>query len=99
MVVAASCDPMSAVRLEFRSLRSNASGWTRTGRRTEFCQVPNTIRRAWPGSRPANRAYEGRHDGRIDFVGGDGADNGIECLHRLHRDTAHVDRRTLAKHT
>ena len=28
---------------------------------------------------------------RIDFVGGDGADNGIDCLHRLHRDTVHFD--------
>ena len=33
----------------------------------------------------------GRHDGRIDFVGRDGANDGIECLHWPHRNTVHVD--------
>ena len=28
---------------------------------------------------------------RIDFFGGDGVDIGIECPHRLHRDTLHAD--------
>src|SRR5262245_9727977 len=61
----------------------------RTGRRTEFRQVPNTTRRAWPGSRPTNRAHT--RPARIDFFGGDGVDIGIECPHRLHRDTVHAD--------
>jgi hypothetical protein len=88
MVVAASCDLMSAVRFEFRSLRNKHAGKpvriSRPPRArckqgaelnlVEFRIPPDELGLV-RGQKFAR--MQGRHDRSIDFIGADSAGNGI----------------------